>query len=668
MEKIFVRSKELERALDFEKNSCRTKKETTAFQKYVRSLERTEYQKAAQPYIVESSEKYIRTLISLVKKLSGGQSALSRAEEERLFQALALFCVRPKLIFDKVPSNNRTSDYLKLNTDKNSAEHHVKKFEKELGRFNRKWNSFVAEIRLCEKYMFRGTRDLDRNRNPDPDESLNNRLSPEEGSQLKKELNDIYRAYYYELQAAGLHLLRAPSVDDGLLFGCVEKQWLLPLSHVILIRDAQCQMMDRVKYKKEALFFGGKGVIELDLTNLSEKQKYRCGTLTYAYALEIRTALAKALDRTLKSDCKNAFAHFYREEYQRSKKENKEIGKAPQLSGLQGCLDFFASQRFKEQMDELEKLDISPFSVPDCHIETLALRIAAKLELNAEQLQIVIKELPRLFWDNVSLEKWLEQLNIFEENTARSLNDKLRKLLLPICKLLSPNGYYSAKKTEDELSQELLRAAKVLDPQLGGKDNPDPMRKLWNVFSDIIYFRDLTCPALLLSGAVDTEYCPEVIQPKLISYYTENLDCSLEKYQKSSYKRQVLGLERLTSEGKIQLTQLQKNPDRSEQKRLIVKQLIGTETIEELTLDMADEFWSRPEFSLEKGGTNVAGKLISATVGGASTPGKAQGLRMLSPEEKKYMCLIVYKQLIDYSISLIQREATKVLLILNFNK
>lgn len=159
MEKVFVRSKELERALDFETNSCRTKKEQKAFRKYVRVLERAEYLKIAEPYIAETPEKYMRTLISLVNKLNDNQSGLSRAEEERLLQILMLFCTRPKLFFRKASS---TSSSLLRYSKKNTVEKDIKEFEQELSRFNRKWASFVAEIQLCKKYMFRGTRDLDR--------------------------------------------------------------------------------------------------------------------------------------------------------------------------------------------------------------------------------------------------------------------------------------------------------------------------------------------------------------------------------------------------------------------------------------------------------------------------------------------------------------------------
>lgn len=647
MEKIFVRSSKLDRAMDFEENSCRTKKEQKAYRKYVWKLKRAEYQAAAKPYIVETPETYIRTLISRIKKLEDTQSNLSQVEKEQLFQALALFCVRPKLFFNKaLETDNRHA------TDKD-----VKAFEKELRRFDREWASFAAEIQLCKRYMFRGTRDLDRLI------GLDVKLTPDEEIRLKDILNDIYRAYYYELKAIGLNLSTLPSVNDTLLHNCIEKQWLLPLSHVILIRDAQCQMMGRMKYKKEALLLGGSGVTKIDTSNLTEKQKYICGNLTYAYTLNIRAALAKALEGKLRSDIKTAFAHLFHDELKKITDENKKMMKElPHLSAVLGASNLFASWRLRDQIDEFEKLDIAPFSVPDCYIETLALRIAAKMELSVEQLQVLIKELPNLFWTNISLKTWLSQLNIFEESEAASLNKELDTLLSPICTLLNPNEYFSAPKNVSEMSGNLTRAAKVLNPRFGEKPRPDNTKSLWNVFSDMVYFHDLTRPALLLSGAIDVEHCPEDLLFSWISHYIDKLNDWTKQYKKRKYIIRVLGMEPLTDSGKHKFKQLQKNPDFDAQKLMIMKHIIGIDNIDGLALERADQLWSRPEFSLAGSQSGFVEKLTTAATKGTDRPGERQKLYTLSLEEKGYLCLIVYKQLIKHSISLIRREAARVLL------
>lgn len=647
MEKIFVRSKELERVLDYEKNSCWTKKERKAYRKYVCALKRAEYLKAVEPYITDSSEKYLRTLISLVNLLN--QPGLPQAEEERLFQSLALFCTRPKLIFSKISQS----------AGRDTAEHDVNKFENEIGRFNRKWASFAAEIQLCKKYMFRGTRDLDR------DATQHEKLTEGEEKQLEESLNDIYRAYYYELKAIGLDTVSTmpPSVNSKLLHNCLEKQWLLPLAHVILIRDAQCKMMGREKYKKEALLFGGGKVKHLDISELEEKKKYICGSLTYAYALKIRAAFAKALDGKLRSDYKNAFAHFFYEEYKTSKKANEAaMGKSSRLSVILGGFNISALQKFRDQMGELEELDIAPFAVPACHTEILALRIAAKLKLSVEQFHALTKKLPDLFWTRITLESWLNQLDIFDESKAVPLNKELEALLSPVCTLLNPNEYFSAQKGEAELSGKLIRAAKALDPQIGGEDLSSNKKKLWSVFRDILYFCDLTEPALLLSGAIDVEYCPEYLLFDATSYYIDRLYDQTERYKKGKYKRQVLGLNPLTVNGKHKLTQLRTNPEFDTPKRIMVKQIIEVEDTEKMTLNMVDQFWSRPEFSLNTPQPDFTNKLISAAIKGPNNRADTQKLYRLPLEEKGYMCLIVYTKLINHSIALIRREVSKVLL------
>lgn len=419
----------------------------------------------------------------------------------------------------------------------------------------------------------------------------------------------------------------------------------------------------RKKYKKEALLLDDESAKQLDISGLTDEKKYACGSLTYAYALEIQAALAKTLDGKLRSDCKNAFAHFFYEEYQTSKKRNKEaMGKSPHLSVILGCSNISALRRFQDQMGELEELDITPFAVPACHTEILALRIAAKLELSVEQLQVLIKKLPELFWSRIPLETWLSQLNIFDENNAASLNKELGALLSPVLVLLNPNEYFSAQNGEVDLSAKLTRAAKALDPQIGESDLSNNMRKLWSVFQDILYFCDLTKPALLLSGAIDVEYCPEYLMFDVTSYYIDKLHGQTKRYEKGKYRRQVLGLGPLTVDEKHKFTQFRMNSDFDASKRAVVREIIGVEDAQKMTLEMADKFWSRLEFSSNTSQSDFANKLIAATVKGSDNRADVQMLYRLRPEEKGYMCLIVYTKLINHSIALIRREVFKVLL------
>lgn len=664
MENLFGRSKELDRVIDFGENSYRTKDEQRAFEKYVCALKRSEYRKIAETHIItdpKDSENYIRTLISLICRLNDTHSALTRRDQEQLFQALALFCVRPRLFFNKFDKNGNNS----------TTKHGVKKFEKELERFNREWALLASEIQLCKRYMFRGTRDLDRDASASQagkrGEGPCPKLTSDEEHQLEDILNGIYRAYYYELRAVGLCLPTdsPPCVDRKLLHNCLEKPWLLPLSHVILIRDAQCKMMGQVKYKKEALFFKDGRAKELDLTGLSEQERYSCGTLTYVYTLHVRAAFAKALDKKLKSDCKAAFANFFKKEYQEIKQKNDKMMKElPRLSAILGPSNVYASLKFQGYMAELDELDATPFSVPDCHIVTFALCIAAKLELNVEQLHVIIRELPKLFWDVGSIKSWLDKINIFDGEAA-SKNKDLQVLLSPVYSLLNPKEYFSTKKDEEDLSASLNAAAKKLNSQFETDKETDSMKKLWSVFHDILFFHDLTQPALLLSGAVDLEYCPECLLLNLVRRYSGALANQLKKYKKGGYKRKILELEPLSLADKNELTELQKSPDYDEPKRLIIEYLIETGDIEKMTLEMACSFWSRPDFSAHPPEGLV--KQLMADVEARAVGFTNSQISSWPKEKKEHMCLIVYSQIIDHSIALIKKKSTDVLLKSAFN-
>ena len=121
----------------------------------------------------------------------------------------------------------------------------------------------------------------------------------------------------------------------------------------------------------------------------------------------------------------------------------------------------------------------------------------------------------------------------------------------------------------------------------------------------MIYFHDLTRPALLLSGAIDVEHCPEDLLFSLIRYYVDKLNDQMKQYKKAKYIRQILRLEKLTDEGKHKLTQFQKNPDFDVQKRMITRQVIGIDNIDKLTLEIADKLWNRFEFLLQHHSTTL---------------------------------------------------------------
>ena len=88
-------------------------------------------------------------------------------------------------------------------------------------------------------------------------------------NELINDMNKLYRGYYYSLLANGYNPVSEPVVDTRLIGHCYEKEWLLPIAHIILIRDAQYQMMGELKYKKEELLTStvSKNIAKIDKLN-----------------------------------------------------------------------------------------------------------------------------------------------------------------------------------------------------------------------------------------------------------------------------------------------------------------------------------------------------------------------------------------------------------------
>ena len=139
-------------SLELGHRSEMTKKELKAMKKYAyMSVQRTNIA-AADKYIVKGLNTFLRTLISLANKLDASPSELTMLEQEQIFQILALSCAQPELFFSRD----------KLNGAKIFKKSLVKDFDKQLGKFYKKWATFQKEIKICERYINRGTTDLDR--------------------------------------------------------------------------------------------------------------------------------------------------------------------------------------------------------------------------------------------------------------------------------------------------------------------------------------------------------------------------------------------------------------------------------------------------------------------------------------------------------------------------
>ena len=122
-----------------------------------------------------------------------------------------------------------------------SPHHQLKRYNKfsdEYRSIFRALKEYEESIALYTRYRTKGATDLDR-------ENKHTVLSYDKLGQLKAEIDTIYQTYYNEIRSLQYmpKILYPPETNERLLENCIAKGWLLPLAHIIVVRDAQYQMM-----------------------------------------------------------------------------------------------------------------------------------------------------------------------------------------------------------------------------------------------------------------------------------------------------------------------------------------------------------------------------------------------------------------------------------------
>lgn len=658
MEKLFPR---IECPVDlqaFKESLFYSKRTMKALRDYELVLAKKKYDDIVSSYL--SKDGYLPTIIELTEKLN--RDDLSKEEQEKTFQALLLLCSEPELFFGKNDGCENDTDIL-INRAKN--------FEKSIRNFEEAWSAFNYEFQVCRHYIRRGSTDLDR------EFAGKDRLEPDKKDQLKNALNYVYKAYFYELQEQNGKISSPPQINDRLLTHCYNKPWLLPLAHVILIRDAQLQMMGRKKFKKASLLDGswpafGSG------NSPSNENIYIWNMITYKYAGRIQDELIRALSGTCKFEYEPVFTKFadkaYEEQKLRLQKRKDEWQKdGSRISQFYLAATVFAHNdlldEYEKRISKIKKNAPASFCVPVCHIEEFAIRIAIKLHLDAEQLDILVKMLPQFIWDNISFASWLEKAVKFIGRLPISTTNDLEQLLSALKSLLNPWEYLSEKSDED-LSRKLLKAAKILDNESDSQNTRGNADLLWRVFKKTIYFQDLTCPALLLSGAVCISYCPEEILPDMIDSYVGKLSRYLHKCQGKDFIRKQLGIQNssdkrgLSPKTRYIKMDIEKQPFYDELMQKIEKLIIGADSIssiEELNLEMVEKFWRQSKFSPARQTTTCMTELLEPVKETATK--QYQGvIKNLSSDQEAIICLKAYSTVIKKSVAVIENSVLEILL------
>ncbi len=198
---------------------------------------------------------------------------------QQYFQTLALLSCHPQFLVR--PSKASKTD----ETDwKQFDEKFYSKYKKTVIKLYRKLSKYQHELSLLQDYIARGTTELDRESTKEfPTDILD---------KLEEDVNSIYGKYCALLQDYTSKALKCPKVDKKLLRNCCTKPWLLPLASVILVRDAQYQMANHVKYKKKELLSSSSKQIFEEFFDIKVFSAPAISACTYYMSCEIRNALA----------------------------------------------------------------------------------------------------------------------------------------------------------------------------------------------------------------------------------------------------------------------------------------------------------------------------------------------------------------------------------------
>ena len=436
--------------------------------------------------------------------------------------ALAVVCAHPRFLFGEV------ADWDERSQAPSFSYKALESLLVESQKFEARMVKFVHEYQLCLKYIKRGTTDLDRDPKRAPAESdsggRTEKLTPAEKDKLIHDLNACYISYYHCLLSCGYRPRKCPVVTPRLVENCYEKEWLLPLAHIILVRDAQYQMlgMNKRSYKKATLLqpYSLKFILEHENANAATPMA-EAALITYNIALDIRNILEHHLRKHLAS---NPVAYALQGLISAPQYcINNKLAAVASLARVKYELDI---KRVNEDQAELL------FPVPDCEPHVLAIQIGEALKLETSQVDQLAAILPDLLWNRGNVQDPLDKIVSADSTTGQNLIELVRT----IKKFLDPKRYYS----KDSIVDPLIRSAMILDKAKIKNTGINAQAKaVKHAFSSFIVFRDLTAPALLISHAIELE--DGVLIPTVLEHYVSKLKKILKKYHNSDFITEVMG-------------------------------------------------------------------------------------------------------------------------------
>lgn len=431
------------------------------------------------------------------------------------------------------------------------------KFSNEYRSIFRALKEYDESIALYTRYSTSGSTDLDRDNN-------HTVLSYDKFAQLEAAINTVYKIYYDEIRSLQCvpQISHPPETDARLLGNCIAKGWLMPLAHIILVRDAQYQMMGELKYKKEELLKRNSKEFLLPCDN--RILSHILDTLTQKCANSIREELAEYLKdqmfvypiRELKDILKSKEAE---EKAAIKEEQNKDSSSAAPLWPDFHQIIFGAKSDYHcNESSQIYAGESIPFPFLSYNIRSFFADFAATEMLDYKTTTTLLNVYP----DALSNHDLPEE-DVFNDNntsncdTPKDLNEALKILRSTLKSIASPEYYYGYKlagKKDDIYSQQKKYAKVAFDKLISVKSSAKKDAYLWHSahkkdegkkseklktdittikgILDYLNVRDPTLLGLICSNAVTIN--PEQIKiPTLFSMCRKKVMKQLERYGNS---------------------------------------------------------------------------------------------------------------------------------------
>ena len=449
----------------------------------------------------------------------GNMQAFSQA-----LQMLLILCYKPKMIFGK-------------NSEDNQVE-----FERILGKIYKQLDDFFECGILF--YMFRQKID----KREDSIKDYRCFLVDKDG--LIESINATYVRYYLELKGIDIPVKRRPKVNTELISRCLETKSLLPMAHIILLRDAEYQMLDLKKYSNSKLLpYGGAENYVFTFDNLTEEKKKEINRINCKYLKELRKIIISETDIMItKSQIGNIFSE-YLQPFLRSPQGHKisKIGKKReseiQEDQLQKEIFGFYLKNDIDKWQELRegtviemKEKIKNFYLFSCNKEEVALRIAIMLNFDEKQLLLLQKTILTMLWKNRS------EISRFKNLLIKEDRKRFREILTALHNLLIPKYYLREYEKADNAVSVIEKNVKILFKNGFFGSNPENQKieeQIGIVYTSFFELKNISAVASLYTGIYDIRHIKDKDLPKILTSCRRKLRKKINSYIKKWEKNQI---------------------------------------------------------------------------------------------------------------------------------